>query len=80
MDVARRYKARTPGGEWNKVTNALVALYGPNKRTPSVLFARAPAAYRDRGAARLVRVWCACGARAYGDGGGTLRCTCAARG
>ena len=41
VDVARRYKARTPGGEWPKVQTALVALYGPSKRTPSVLFARA---------------------------------------
>lgn len=67
VDVARRYKARTPGGEWPKVQTALAALYGPSKRTPSVLFARARLA-------RLRR------ARAYADGGGSLRCTCAARG
>ena len=37
VDVARRYQARTPGGDWRKVQNALEALYGRSKRPPTPL-------------------------------------------
>jgi hypothetical protein len=33
VDVAKRYKARTPSGEWTRVQKVLVALYGENKRS-----------------------------------------------
>ena len=33
VGVAMRYKARTPGGDWQKVKNTLDTLYGPGKRT-----------------------------------------------
>ena len=63
VDVARRYRARTPGGEWLKVQTELVALYGQSKRT---------------GCSRA-RAWCACGAHAARARTGTAGGPCAAR-
>jgi hypothetical protein len=33
VDVAKRYKARTPSGEWCRVQKVLMSLYGENKRS-----------------------------------------------
>lgn len=33
VEVVKRFKARTPGGEHKKVKDALIHLYGPGKRT-----------------------------------------------
>jgi hypothetical protein len=58
VDVARRYKARTPGGDWPRVSKALETLYGQNKRSSAAQMSQ------SRAQAHSVR--------AYRDGRGTL--------
>jgi hypothetical protein len=77
--VAKRYKARTPGGDWAKVSKALEALYGSRKRSStaqlsqSLLFARRRAACRRAVRARCARVARTARARAGMAGGPCAR-------
>ena len=47
-DVAKRFKARTPGGDWAKVTHALETLYGRSKRSSAAQILPSIAAFLSR--------------------------------